>query len=133
MAAPDERGDSGFVRVLGEQGAGRVRGGGSRVHVEAGEGQPGEFRRADVHLAGGGVELGRERATLVVGVLALHDGDDRGVLQLPGPGVAGALVGRSGRETCLREIVAVAEAGEHEGWVDRRDHVGETTPCPRRG
>ncbi len=86
----------------------------------ASSGEPG------AHLTGGGVELGEERPVLVVGVLAPHDGEDGGVLQLPGPGVADrAPVAGRGREARLGQVVAVAEAGEDESRIDRCDHVGE--------
>ncbi len=101
-------------------------GGGGRLHVESCEGQPGELCGVGAHPTGGGVELGEKRTVLVVGVLALHDGEDGGVLQLPGPGVADrALVAGRGREARLGQVVALAEAGQDEGGIDRRDHVGE--------
>ena len=104
-------------------------GGGGRLHVESCEGQPGELCGVGAHPTGGGVELGEKRTVLVVGVLALHDGEDGGVLQLPGPGVADrALVAGRGREARLGQVVALAEAGQDEGGIDRRDHVGEPDP-----
>ncbi len=99
---------------------------GGSLHVETGESQLGELCGLSAHLAGGGVELGEQRPVLVVGVLALQDGEDGRVLQLPGPGVADrAPVAGRGREARLGQVVAVAQTGEHESRVDRRDHVGE--------
>jgi hypothetical protein len=134
-AVPDECGDARFVGLLGQQCAGRVLGRGRRLHVETGEGQLGEFSRVRVHPAGGGVQLAQQRMVVPVRVRAVHEGEDGGVLQLPGPGVAdGALVLRGRRESRLGQVVAVGEVGQGQGRVHRGDHVaqGEEISAVRR-
>ncbi len=112
VPTPDDGGDACLVGLLGSSRTGRMLGGGGRLHVESCEGQPGELCGVGAHPTGGGVELGEKRTVLVVGVLALHDGEDGGVLQLPGPGVAD------------RALVAAAAA---------RPASARSSPLPRQG
>ncbi len=125
-AVPDQRGDARFVRLLRQQGAGRVLGGGRGLHVEAGEGQRGQLAGSGIHPSSGRVELGEQGAVLVVGLPAVDEGEYGRVLQLACPGVADRALVRGGRrEADLRQVVAVDEVGQDEGRVHRGDHAGE--------
>lgn len=72
------------------------------------------------------MQLGQQCAVLVVGLSLIHDREDRGVLQLAGPGVGDrAPVGGRRGEPDVGEVVAVAEAGQQEGGVDGGDDGGD--------
>ncbi len=105
-------------------------GGGRRLGVEPGEGEPRQLTGPGLHPAGGGVELGEQGAVLVVRIRAVDEREDGRVLQLPGPGVPdGPLVGRRRGEPRLRQVVPVGEVRQDEGGVDGGDHIGQVQ-CP---
>jgi len=60
----------------------------------------------------------------------LPDGDDRGVLQLPGEGVGDrALVGRGRGEADVGQVVAVGQVRQDEGRIDHGGHPGQRERC----
>ncbi|KPH96924.1 hypothetical protein OK006_1626 [Actinobacteria bacterium OK006] len=78
------------------------------------------------------MELGQQRAVLVVGLFRGDDGEDGGVLQLAGEGVGDrAPVGGGRGEADLGEVVAVGEVGQEQGRVDGGDHGGQPEPSRR--
>ncbi|CAM5276612.1 hypothetical protein SCYAM73S_03739 [Streptomyces cyaneofuscatus] len=126
VAPPDERGHPGLLRLLRQQRTGRMLTRGSRLHIEPGVREPRQLDRIRGDLTCHRIHLTDQRTVLVVGRRAVGHGEDGSVLHLPGPGVPdGPLVGGGRRETCLRQVVAVGEARQDEGGIDRGDHIGD--------